>query len=355
VERIDRHNRGLDDTVVLDPFKADTDPHPCEDQPHTAPRVPVSAIVVTYFTGPLLARAIASIKNQPDIAEIIVVDNGNWPDAVAKAVEPEAPGPRVKILSGHGNVGFSAACNMGAREATSPYLLFLNPDAVIPTDGVSTLLRHGIDREHPWMIGAKLVDPDGVEQCGSRRTVLTPWRAFVEMTKLYRIAPRHPYFRRFNLHADPCPGQVTAVPVTSGACFLVAAADYAMVGGMDESYFLHVEDIDFCLRFREAGGTVYFDPHVRVTHYKGSSRASRVGIEFHKTRGMQLYFRRHFSREYPALFLLFVNLGLWLRFGVYAIAHTGRQALNLVGLRKKRGKAGYTRARALVDRRAARR
>ena len=315
----------------------------------------VSAIVVTYFTGPVLARTIASLKAQPEIAEIIIVDNGNWTDAVVRAAIPDEDGPRVEIVSGHGNIGFAAACNMGAQRAQSGLLLFLNPDAVLPTGGVAQLIADGADKARPWMIGAKLVDPDGIEQVGSRRTTLTPWRAFVETVQLYKFAPRHPYFRRFNLHADPCPGQVIPVPVTSGACFLIPAEDFALIDGFDEKYFLHVEDVDFCLRFGNKGGTVYFDPNVRVTHFKGSSRASRIGIEFHKTRGMQRYFQRDFAGVYPPLFLPVVSLFLWLRLGAFAVAHVFRQALSMVGLRKKRGRVGMQRARAFVATRSARR
>ncbi|MEL6789953.1 MAG: glycosyltransferase family 2 protein [Pseudomonadota bacterium] len=320
----------------------------------------VTAIVVTYYTGPVLARTIASLKVQPEIAEIIIVDNGNWTDAVVRAAVPgdtktSADEPRMEIVSGHGNVGFSAACNMGAARAAGDYLLFLNPDAVLPTGGVSQLLADGQNRDHPWLIGAKLVDPDGIEQVGSRRATLTPWRALVETLRLYKLAPRHPYFRRFNMHADPCPGEVVPVPVTSGACFLIGAKDFALVGGFDEKYFLHVEDVDFCLRFGQAGGTVYFNPKVHVTHFKGSSRANRIGIEFHKTRGMQHYFRRHFARVYPPFFLPLVSIFLWLRLSAFCVSHMAKQALCMVGLRQKRGRAGMERARAFVATRSARR
>ena len=315
----------------------------------------VSAIVVTYFTGPVLARTIASLKAQPEIAEVIIVDNGNWTDAVVRAAVPDEQGPRIEIVTGHGNVGFSAACNMGAQRAVCDYLLFLNPDAVLPTGGLARLIADAADKDHPWMIGAKLVDPDGCEQVGSRRATLTPWRAFVETLKLYKFAPHHPYFRRFNMHADPCPGEVIPVPVTSGACFLIPAQDFAAINGFDENFFLHVEDVDFCLRFGQAGGTVYFNPNVHVTHFKGSSRANRIDIEFHKTCGMQLYFKRHFSKVYPGIFLVLVNVFLWLRLGAFSIVHMFRQALSFMGLRKKHGRVGMERARALVATRAARR
>lgn len=125
----------------------------------------------------------------------------------------------VEIITGHGNVGFATACNLGAKRASGGYLLFLNPDAMMPTGGLARLIADGQALRRPWVMGPMIVNPDGTEQQGSRRRTLTPWTAFVEAAKLYRIAPRHPYFRRFNIHDEPRPAAVTPVPVISGACF----------------------------------------------------------------------------------------------------------------------------------------
>lgn len=315
----------------------------------------VAAIVVTYFTGPLLARAIGALRSQPEVAEIIIVDNGNWPGAVEAAIgEDVAAHSRIRVESGHGNIGFAAACNMGARLAGAETLLFINPDALMPQGGVQRLLADGMERERPWMIAPKLVNPDGTEQQGSRRATLTPWRAFVEATKLYRLAPRHPYFRRFNLHGDPCPAEVTPVPVISGACFLVPREDYFAIGGMDERFFLHAEDVDFCLRFSKAGGTVYFDPHVSLPHFKSSSRVDPVKVELRKTASLLLYFREHFSGVYPAPFLWLVALCMWGLFALKSASRLVGRALSALGLRRRRGSAGLRRAKEIAARRSSR-
>jgi N-acetylglucosaminyl-diphospho-decaprenol L-rhamnosyltransferase len=326
-----------------------------EYNPAETQRAPpeVSAIVVSYFTGPLLARSIASLRAQPEIIEIVLVDNGNFPGEVETAVEGDEGVP-VKILSGHGNIGFAAACNKGAASAKGDYLLFFNPDAVMPADGVAKLLEDANALERPWVMGAMLVGPDGIEQQGSRREVLSPWRAFVEITRLYKIAPRHPYFRRFNLHAHERPEDVIKTPTISGACFLVPREDYNAIGGMDEHYFLHVEDIDFCLRFANAGGTVHFDPNVAVTHYKSSSRANPIKIEARKTSGMIRYFRTHFSDAYPAPFLWLTAAALWAAFGVLFVKRAIGKVLRLIGVRARAGKRGLKRAQALSSRRSSR-
>jgi len=316
--------------------------------------VRVSAVMVTYFTGPVLARAITALKAQPEISEIILVNNGNWDGAVEEASQPHESGPEVRILSGHGNIGFAAACNLGARAAQNDHLLLINPDAIMSPGGVAQLIKDHADCDRPSMLGAKLVDIDGIEQSGSRRMNLTPWRAFVEITKLYKLAPRHPYFRRFNLHSDPCPDEITPVPVTSGACIFMVKDDYWMIDGMDERYFLHVEDVDFCLRFGNAGGIVYFDPNVTVTHFKGTSRANRINVEYQKAKGMQLYFKRHFSHAYPVLFMWLVQICVWLRFGALCIVHAGRRFLSFLGLRKKHGPVAIKRAHAMSSKRISR-
>lgn len=313
-----------------------------------------SAIVVSYFTGPLLARAVESLKAQPEVTEIILIDNGAFPGDIERAVVADRPGAPVRILSGHGNIGFAAACNKGAAIAKSGYLLFLNPDAVMPAGGLAQFFSDAAQLKRPWLMGAMLVDPDGREQRGSRRATLTPWRAFVEATRLYALAPRHPYFQRFNLHNEDRPADVAPAPTISGACFILPHADYELVGGMDERYFLHVEDVDFCLRFRKAGGGVYFNPHVKVLHYKSSSRANPVRVEARKTAGLIRYFNTHFSDAYPRPFLWLVAGALWTSFGLLFLRRGIGKTLRLAGLRRRAGGRGLKRARSISARRSAR-
>ncbi len=318
----------------------------------TAPKI--TAIVISYFTGPVLARSIASLREQAEIGEIILIDNGNFAGAVAAAVEENTVGAPVQVISGQGNIGFAAACNLGAASARHEYLLFFNPDAVMPAGGAERMLKDAESLTRPWLMGAKLVDPDGTEQQGSRRETLTPWRAFVEASRLYKLAPHHPYFRRFNLHAQECPQDVAPTPTISGACFFLHREDYAAIDGMDERYFLHVEDVDFCLRFANAGGAVYFNPNVSVIHFKSSSRANPVKIEARKTAGVIRYFSTHFTDAYPQPFLWLVAGLLWLSFGLLFVRRAVGKILRLAGICARTGVHGIARARAISARRSSR-
>jgi hypothetical protein len=125
----------------------------------------------------------------------------------------------------------------------------------------------------------------------------------VETLKLYKFAPTHPYFKRLHRHETAVPDCVTEVPAISGAYMIMPNEVFKEMRGMDESFFLHVEDLDFCLRHHLKGGKTYFSPNVRATHHKGSSQVSWLFIEYHKSVSLCLYFRKHFQDFYPPVFI----------------------------------------------------
>ena len=274
----------------------------------------VTAVIVSYYTGPVLCDCLKALGDQA-VGEIVVVDNGNPEGAVEAAVEPVKE--KVRILTGHGNIGFAAACNLGAGVASGDYLLFLNPDAIMAAGGVARLIADSRDLPRPWLMGVLLQGPDGAEQRGSRRADLTPWRAIFDASGVSRLAPH--IFPPFNQHQTPRPTEIAEIPTLSGACLFLPAADYARLGGMDEGYFLHVEDIDFCKRFRDKGGHVWFNPHVTVTHHKSSSAAPAREVEAHKTRGLIRYFDTHFADSWPAPARWLIAQLLWLSYGLKTV------------------------------------
>ena len=84
---------------------------------------------------------------------------------------------------------------------------------------------------------------------------------------------------------------------------------------MDEGYFLHCEDLDWCKRFRLAGWRILFVPDVTISHLKGgSSRRRPVRVEWHKHRGMVRYYHKFFRDEHPAWLLGMVDVAVWARF-----------------------------------------
>jgi GT2 family glycosyltransferase len=187
--------------------------------------------------------------------------------------------------------------------------------------------------ESVGMVGGLLVNPDGSEQRGGRRAVPTPWRSFVRAFGLTRFAVYWPRLLfDFHLHEQPLPAQPIEVEAISGACMLVKRKAMKDVGPWDEGYFMHCEDLDWCMRFRQRGWKVMFVPSARVTHTLGvSGRARPVFVEWHKHKGMMRFYRKFFRHRYPGVLMGLVTLGVWLRFGVVAAYHTAKRAVRALG------------------------
>ena len=299
----------------------------------------VSVVMVTYWTGPVLYSAIESVLalSQKDVIEVIVVDNGNPPVVTQELARQSDEESRLTLISGHGNVGFARGCNIGASRARGRYLLLLNPDCCLTPGAIPALLAEAKLPDDDWMMGCRVLNPDGSDQRGSRRALLTPFTALVETLRVDRLAPSLLRRYRLNYHENPVPEETTRVPVISGACMMLPTATYQAVGGMDEGYFLHVDDLDLCLRLHRAGIPVYFSPHVEAIHYAGSSRANPVQIEWHKMRGFLRYFLIHFNNIRWLPLLAPLAIGILVRFGIKVV-----QSLLLTAW-KKRLKANDTR------------
>ena len=259
--------------------------------------------------------------------EIIVIDNASLDGSLDTLFDL----PQVRVIRNSKNIGFAAACNQGLGFASADYLLFLNPDCSFAPGTLEQLL-HGLQaQDQIGMVGGFLANPDGSEQPGGRRAVPTPWRSFVRAFGLSRFADRWPrLFFDFHLHKLPLPKQIIEVEAISGACMLVKRAAMEDVGPWDEGYFLHCEDLDWCMRFRKRGWKVMFVPSARVTHTLGGcSRSRPIFVEWNKHKGMIRFYRKFFRHQYPGLLMGLVVIGVWLRFcmvvGYYTSKHIARK------------------------------
>jgi N-acetylglucosaminyl-diphospho-decaprenol L-rhamnosyltransferase len=282
----------------------------------------ISAIIVSYHTGPVLTQAIEAVLAQDLPIELCLVNNGNPPEVVAALQAMAQADSRLRVTTGHGNVGFGAACNIGARLAVSPYLLFLNPDLILQPGAAEKLWRDKEGLSPPFMLGARLLNPDGTDQRGCRRALLTPTTAFIEALHLGGLFPK----ARLNFDREPVPERLSAIPAISGAFMFLSRESFWNIGGFDEGYFLHVEDLDLCLRFRRAGGEIYFAPDVVAIHVGGTSEATSAFIERSKARGFTRYFHQNFADQYAAPVLWALDAAIWLRAGLKIVLARMRPA-----------------------------
>jgi GT2 family glycosyltransferase len=280
----------------------------------------ISTIIVNYNAGALLHNCVESLLQCPLAIEIIVVDNASKDNSLA----PLHNLPGIQIIKNNTNVGFATACNTGARQASAPVLLFLNPDCSFKPGALIELLSVMSVDATVGMVGGLLANIDGTEQAGGRRAVPTPWRSFVRAFGLARFSERWPrLFFDFNLHKQPLPDQPIEVEAISGACMMVKREAMQDVGDWDEGYFLHCEDLDWCMRFRQKNWKILFVPSVHITHALGVCSSGRpIFVEWHKHKGMIRFYHKFFRNQYPGVLMGLVALAVWLRFGFMAAYFT---------------------------------
>jgi N-acetylglucosaminyl-diphospho-decaprenol L-rhamnosyltransferase len=250
-----------------------------------------SVIIVSYHTGEVLWQCLVRTLQLHGVQDVVLVDNGNPPHVLARLQEMAAAEPRLKLISGHGNVGFSRGCNLGAAVAEGAYFLFLNPDAVMEADDGITRMIALLQRDvQPpvGMVGAILRNEDGSEQRASRRNLISPCNSLAEGLGLTRLG-----LPGINI-TSPLPAEPFSVGAISGSCMLLSCEDFRAVGGFDEGYFLHVEDVDLCQRIWRAGKSIWVDPSVNILHFRSTSEVSSLFVERHKTAGFHRYFDLYF-------------------------------------------------------------
>jgi len=289
----------------------------------------VSAIVVNYNAGSVLNETVKLLLDLKPVAQVIVVDNGSTDHSMEAIDNLALSQSHLICIRNNKNLGFAKACNIGVVAAgENEYLLFLNPDCLPAQDALEKLLICMKSSQQTGMAGPLVLNPDGTEQPGGRRAVPTPWRSFVRVFGFFNFRKRYPrLFSDFLLHHQPLPDVPVEVEAISGSCMLVNRAALKDVGLLDEGYFLHCEDLDWCMRFRQRGWKIVFVPDARVIHHQGTCSQSRPVFVECTTQGMMRFYKKFFRHQYPGVLLWIVGIGVWLRFGAVAVFQCARNLM----------------------------
>lgn len=299
---------------------------------HPTPSVSMACVIVNYNAGSLLEDCVKSwLKSAPG-APLVIVDNASA-DGSLDFISSLPAGDTVSVIHNPRNVGFSVAVNRGFRSVNSDLMLLLNPDCLLTPEAIASMVAVLDGKPRIGVVGPLLLNPDGSEQAGGRRAVPTPWRSLVRAAGLSRLGKRYPrLFSDFLLHTQCIPDQPIEVEAISGACMLIRKEALDDVGLLDEGYFLHCEDLDWCMRFRQKEWAILFVPDARVMHYKGAcSRSRPVFVEWHKHKGMMRFYRKFFRHQYPGGLMWLVAAGVWLRFAAVAGVHMAKRLARAVG------------------------
>jgi len=251
--------------------------------------------------------------------EVFISDNGSTDGSIhflKNAIDDE----RIHIMLNEKNLGFACGNNKAIPQIKGDYLLVLNPDCLIQPDTLAQMIPIMDADPQVGMAGCLIRNLNGSEQAGCRRHIPTPWRTMVRMLYLDRIFPNNPKFESVAMHLTPLPKKHTYKEAISGAFMLIKRQALDDVGPMDEGYFLHCEDLDWCMRFKQKNWKILFVPSVEIIHAKGACSHSRpVRVEWHKHKGMVRFYLKFFRHQYPALLMYTVIFAVWLRFIILAL------------------------------------
>jgi GT2 family glycosyltransferase len=229
----------------------------------------LAVILVNYQTRDDLRNCLASIfaSAQRTPYEVWVVDNAS-PDGSAAMVARYYP--QVRLIALDRNVGFARANNEAIRRSRTEFVLLLNPDTIVSDHAFDDAIDFLRATPSAGMVTCKLVKADGTLDLACRRSFPSAFDGFCRAVGLSKLFPRSRRFARYNLtFLDE--NETQEVDAVNGAYMMVKRKIIDEVGLLDERYFMYMEDLDWCFRFRQKGWRIYYHPSRTVIHLKGQS------------------------------------------------------------------------------------
>jgi N-acetylglucosaminyl-diphospho-decaprenol L-rhamnosyltransferase len=286
-------------------------------------RAGLDIVIVSWRCEELLRRCLASLHQHPASVtmRIHVVDNASG-DGTAEMVAAEFP--EVELTVNNENLGFSAANNIALRRSRGDYVLVLNPDTRLTESALDALLGLLAAKSEVGICGPRLELADGTFDHASRRSFPTPLSALGHFSGVGRRLDAGP------LAAYRAPGVESGpVDAVNGAFMLIRRSALDQVGLFDEDYWMYMEDLDLCYRFKQAGWGIWFESSVTVIHEKagtsGPERSPRLNRAFHA--GMLRFYRAHYAPQRPKLVNGAVYVGIGVKLALSTIRSLARRAL----------------------------
>jgi O-antigen biosynthesis protein len=279
----------------------------------------LSVIIVNYNVKHFLEQCLCSVQKaiagMP--AEVIVVDNHSS-DKSLDYLQPKFP--QVVFMANDTNLGFAKACNQGLARASGQYVLFLNPDTIVPEDCFTKCIEFFTSHTQAGALGIKMLDGKGRFLKESKRAFPSPMTSLYKLFGLSRLFPRSRAFSRYHLgHLDA--SQDHEVDVLAGAFMMIKKEVLDKVGGFDETFFMYGEDVDLSYRIQKAGYRNYYFSGSHIVHFKGeSTRKESVNYVKMFYNAMSIFVRKHYGGSKAGFFNLLIHIAIWVRAAMTAVA-----------------------------------
>ena len=264
-----------------------------------------------------MQKAITGIQ-----AEVIVVDN-NSKDSSISFLRPAFPS--VFFLCNKENAGFSKACNQGLEVSKGKYILFLNPDTIVPEDCFSKCITFLESHPDAGALGIRMLDGIGKFLKESKRAFPAPLTSLYKLFGLAKLFPRSRTFAKYHLEYLP-EKENHEVDVLAGAFMMVKREVLEKTGSFDETFFMYGEDIDLSYRIQKAACPVtggryknYYFAESSIIHFKGES-TRKLSLNYVRMfyNAMNVFVRKHYGRSRAGLFNFIIHIAIWMRAGLSA-------------------------------------
>lgn len=246
--------------------------------------IKLSIVILSYNTKDLTVNCIKSIiasygkEFEDNDIEIIVIDN-NSSDNSVESIKRYGT---ARLIQNKENVGFAKGCNLGAKEASGKYILFLNSDTKALDKGFLSMTDFLDKNPKVAILGGKLENNDGSIQrsCGK----------FYNLFNLFIMLLG---FEKFGFLRSS-PNKIQKADWVSGACMMVRADVFKKLTGFDENFFMYMEDMEICFRAQKLGFATYFYPNIKLQHLSlGSSNRTFAIINIYN--GILHFYSKHKS------------------------------------------------------------
>lgn len=287
----------------------------------------LSVIIVNYNVKYFLEQCLYSVQKAcaKMNAEIIVADN-NSTDGSRDFLEPLFP--RVNFIWNSSNEGFAKANNRALAAAKGEYILFLNPDTLVPEDCFEKGMDFLRSNDRAGAMGIKMIDGSGNFLKESKRAFPSPLTSLYKLSGLSMLFPRSKTFAKYHLgHLDENENQ--EIDVLAGAFMMIPGKILKEIGNFDERFFMYGEDVDLSFRIQKAGYKNYYFAGSNIIHFKGES-TKRGSLNYVRLfyQAMNLFVKKHYSGSRAGIFIFFIQAAIMMR----AVFSAAGNLLKKIGL-----------------------
>jgi len=280
----------------------------------------LSVIIVNYNVKYFLEQCLCSVQKAITTAgvntEVMVIDNHSGDNSLGY-LTPSFP--CVKFIANNENVGFTKACNQGYRLSTGKYVLFLNPDTIVPEDCFSKCLAFFQAHKDAGAVGVRMLDGHGRFLKESKRAFPSPLTSLFKLFGFAGLFPKSKVFSKYHLGSLD-ENKNHEVDVLAGAFIMVRRQLLQQLNGFDEAFFMYGEDVDLSYRIQKMGYKNYYLADSSILHFKGESTKKR-SLNYVRMfySAMSIFVRKHYGGTGASIFIFFIHLTIWLRALITAI------------------------------------